>query len=223
MNNIPEFVKWADDDFVESAKKNVIKRYGVGGISSNIDVEDLKLKDLRELATVVAEIGYDNKLYDAVGYADKHKLEDKLNKEFDRRLGEDAVKIYNMLDKRFNKEKWGGEVRYHIMNLCNRKGYSEMSCLKNTVWIMNLMGKTMDADVALEMSEATRYTLYWSFNKQKNLPGEFTDSEEIFKIHNEARKKEIRTQDMFVDYCLNQEFDKAYELIKADIDKCMKR
>ena len=105
MNNIPEFVKWADDDFVESAKKNVIKRYGVGGISSNIDVEDLKLKDLRELATVVAEIGYDDKLYDAVEYAEKHKLEDKLNKEFNRRLGEDAVKIYNMLDKRFNKER----------------------------------------------------------------------------------------------------------------------
>lgn len=214
-----DFVKWEDDKIVMNAIENVIKRYGYKGINKSTDVESLLLYELRELATVIAELGYHGVLYDRIGYENRHILQEKLNKEFDRRLGEPATKIYNMIERRFNKEKWGGEVRYELMSLCNRKGYAEMECLKNTVWYMHLVGEEITVERAYELSKIMTSALYWDFTKRVDTEERFDASPEIFKIHNERRKKEIAAQDGFVNACLEQRFEDAYKFIDAQVKK----
>lgn len=218
-NTTGDFVKWEDDKIVMNAIENVIKRYGYEGINESIDLASLPLNELRELATVIAELGYHGVLYDRIGYETRHILQEKLNKEFDRRLGEQATKIYNMMDKRFNREKWGGEVRYELMNLCNRKGYGEMGCLKNTVWYMHLVGEEITVGCAYELSRIMTSTLYWEFTKRVDTEERFDASLEIFKIHNDRRKMEIAEQDGFVNACLEQRFEDAYKFIDAQVKK----
>ena len=216
MYEVPEFVKWVDDDLVAEAKKNVLNKYGVDGLNEKIDLEGLSIKELRELATVVAELGYDHDLYENIGYTEKHKLEVKLNKEFDRRLGEQATSVYNLLDKKFNTEKWGGEVRFHLMNLCIRKGYTEMGVLKNTVWYMHMVGKTVTVDMADDFRNIMCNKLYDKFGYERDIEGRFDESPEMFKIHNEARQKEIEAQDKFINYCLEQKFEEAFNMIEGE-------
>lgn len=221
MYETPEFVKWVDDDLVNEAKKNVLEKYTIQGINADINLEDLSLHELRELATFNAELGYDHDTYNSVGYNRRQALADKLNKEFNRRLGEQAVSVYNILDRKHNTEKWGGEVRYVLMNLCNRKGYTELSVLKNTVWYMHLVGKGLTADMANELMHIMNHTLYWKFGCEKGLEGRFDESPEMFEKFNEARKEEIKTQDKFIDYCLEQKFEEAYKLIEAEVYEVM--
>lgn len=219
MNNVPEFVKWIDDDYVAKATNNVIGRYGIHNINEKLDVENMPLHELRELATTMAEIGYNEELYNKVPYDTQKLIRDRLNKEFNRRLGEEASKIYEMLDKELNKEKWGGEERFKLMNLCNRKGYTEMGVLKNTVVLMHYMGEKMTIENMEVVAKMFKHSIFWEFGYTRNLEGSCTDSKEVFDIHNEARKKEIAAQDTFVDACLEQRFEEAYEMIKDDIEK----
>lgn len=152
MNNIPEFVKWAGEDVIADARARVIKKYGIEGLKTNIDMSILDLDELRDMATVVSEFGFDHELYENIPYEQQKILKDKLNVEFDRRMG-DTVQIYNIMDKKFNKEKWEGECRYRLLALHNRKGYSEMTALKNTVWFMKMRGKIIDISNAIELEQ----------------------------------------------------------------------
>ena len=55
------------------------------------------------MATVVSEFGYDHELYENIPYEQQKILKEKLNTEFNNRIGE-LLPIYNIMDKKFNKE-----------------------------------------------------------------------------------------------------------------------
>jgi len=220
MYEAPEFVKWADEDIIANARARVIKKYGIEGLKTNIDMSILDFEELRDMATVVSEFGFDHELYENIPYEQQKILKDKLNAEFDRRMG-DTVQIYNIMDKKFNKEKWEGECRYRLLALHNRKGYSEMEALKNTVWFMKMRGKTIDISSAFELEQVMTYGLFWEFgNEIKNV--RFDESPEKFEICNSGRKKEIKAQNEFVKYFFDGNIEEAYKMIEKDIEKIMK-
>jgi len=220
MNNIPEFVKWAGEDVIADARSRVIKKYGIEGLKTNIDMSILDFDELRDMATVVSEFGFDYELYENIPYEQQKILKDKLNAEFDRRMG-DTVQIYNIMDKKFNKEKWEGECRYRLLALHNRKGYSEMKALKNTVWFMKMRGKTIDIVNAFELDQVMTYGLFWEFgNEIRDV--QFDESPEKFEICNLGRKKEIKAQNDFVKYIFDGNIEESYKMIEKDIERIMK-
>ena len=220
MYEAPEFVRWAGEDIIADARARVIKKYGIEGLKTDIDMSVLGFDELRDLSTVVSEFGYDHELYENIPYEQQKILKDKLNAEFDRRMG-DTVQIYNIMDKKFNKEKWEGECRYRLLALHNRKGYSEMKALKNTVWFMTMIGRTITISNALELEQAMTHGLFWEFGNEIH-DIEFDKSPENFEICNEGRKKEIKTQNDFVQYVFDGNIEGAYKMIERDIEKIMK-
>lgn len=220
MNNIPEFVKWAGEDIIAGARARVIKKYGIDGLKTDINMSVLNFEELRDMATLVSEVGFDHELYENIPYEQQKILKDKLNAEFDRRMG-DTVQIYNIMDKKFNKEKWEGECRYRLLALHNRKGYSEMTALKNTVWFMKMRGKIIDVVSAFELEQVMTYGLFWEFgNEIRNV--QFDESPEKFEICNLGRKKEIEAQNDFVKYIFDGNIEEAYKMIERDIERIMK-
>lgn len=220
MNNIPEFVKWAGEDIISDARSRVIKKYGIEGLKTNIDMSILDFEELRDMATVVSEFGFDHELYESIPYEQQKIIKDKLNDEFDRRMGE-TVQIYNIMDKKFNKEKWEGECRYRLLALHNRKGYSEMTALKNTVWFMKMKGKTIDIASAFELEQVMTYRLFWEFGNEIS-DVQFDENPEKFEICNLGRKKEIKAQNDFVKYIFDGNIEEAYKMIERDIERIMK-
>lgn len=216
MYEAPEFVKWAGEDVIADARARVIKKYGIEGLKTNIDMSILDFDELRDMATVVSEFGFDYELYEKIPYEQQKILKDKLNAEFDRRIGE-TVQIYNIMDKKFNKEKWEGECRYRLLALHNRKGYSEMTALKNTVWFVKMIGRTITISNALELQVMT-YGLFWEFGNEIH-DIEFDKSPENFEICNNGRKKEIKAQNDFVQYVFDGNIEAAYSMIESDIRK----
>lgn len=220
MYKAPEFVKWADEDIIADARARVIKKYGIEGLKMDINMSVLNFEELRDMATVVSEFGFDDELYENIPYEQQKILKDKLNTEFDRRMG-DTVQIYNIMDKKFNKEKWEGECRYRLLALHNRKGYSEMKALKNTVWFMKMRGKTIDIVNAFELDQVMTYGLFWEFgNEIRDV--QFDESPEKFEICNLGRKKEIKTQNDFVKYIFDGNIEESYKMIEKDIERIMK-
>lgn len=217
MNNIPEFVKWAGEDIIADARARIIEKYGIEGLKTDIDMSVLDFDELRDMATVVSEFGYDHELYENIPYEQQTILKEKLNTEFNNRIGE-LLTIYNIMDKKFNKEKWEGECRYRLLALHNRKGYSEMEALKNTVWFMKMTGKTIDISNALELEQVMTHGLYWEFGNE--IHGiEFDKNPENFEICNEGRKREIKAQNDFVRYVFDGNIEAAYSMIENDIRK----
>lgn len=222
MHALPEFVKWADEEIIADAKTRVITKYGIEGLQKDIDMSVLSFDELRDMATVVSEIGFDHdyKLYENIPYEQQSILQKKLNTEFDKRIGE-SLPIYNMMDKKFNTEKWGGECRYRLLALHNRKGYSEMESLKNTVWFMNMIGRTIDVSSALELEQVMTHGLFWEFgNEVRDV--EFDKSPENFEICNEGRKKEIKAQNDFVKYVFDGNIEAAFNMIEKQIQELLK-
>lgn len=220
MYKTPEFVKWTDEDIIADARARVIKKYGIDGLKTEINMSILDFEELRDMATVISEFGFDHELYESIPYEQQKNIKDKLNAEFDRRMGE-TIQIYNIMDKKFNKEKWDGECRYRLLALHNRKGYSEMTALKNTVWFMKMRGKIIDIASAFELEQVMTYGLFWEFgNEIRDV--QFDESPEKFKICNLGRKKEIKAQNDFVKYIFNGNIEEAYKMIEKDIEKIMK-
>lgn len=219
MSNMFEFVKWIEN-IIADARARVIKKYGIEGLKTNIDMSMLDFDELRDMATVVSEFEFDYELYNKIPYEHRKILKDKLNAEFDRRIGE-TVQIYNIMDKKFNKEKWNGECRYRLLALHNRKGYSEMTALKNTVWFMKMRGKIIDISNAIELERVMTYGLFWEFgNEVRDI--QFDKSPKQFEIYNLGRKKEIKAQNDFVKCIFDRNIDDAYKMIEKDIEKIMK-
>lgn len=220
MYEAPEFVRWAGEDIIADARARVIKKYGIEGLKTDIDMSVLGFDELRDLSTVVSEFGYDHELYENIPYEQQKILKEKLNTEFNNRIGE-LLPIYNIMDKKFNKEKWGGECRYTLLALHNRKGYGEMESLKNTVWFMTMIGRTITISNALELEQAMTHGLFWEFGNEIH-DIEFDKSPENFEICNEGRKKEIKAQNDFVQYVFDGNIEGAYKMIEKDIEKIMK-
>ena len=215
MYEAPEFVKWAEKDIIADAITRVIEKYGIEGLQKDIDMSVLSFDELRDMATVVSEIGFDHELYENIPYEQRKILIEKLNIEFDKRIGE-PLQIYNMMDKKFNKEKWEGECRYRLLALHNRKGYSEMTALKNTIWFMKMEGRTIDISSAFELEQVMTYGLFWEFgNEVKDV--QFDESPENFEICNMGRKKEIKAQNDYVKFVFEGNIDAAYKMIEKDI------
>lgn len=215
---LPDFVVWADEPIIKTAMGNILTEYGIDGLTSQkIVCKDMPLANLRELATVVSEIGYNKDLYEQIDSESQRWLKNELNAEFDRRIS-GILGIYNMLDKKHNTEKWGGEERYKLLALHNRKGYSEMSVLKNSVWLSQLIGKTVTVTLVEEINKAVTSTVYWEFGYE-NRDLQFDESEENFKICNAARLREINAQNEFVNLVCTGKLDDAYRMIKEQIQK----
>ena len=68
MYEIPEFVKWAGKDIIADAITRVIEKYGIEGLQKDIDMSVLSFDELRDMATVVSEIGFDHELYENIPY-----------------------------------------------------------------------------------------------------------------------------------------------------------
>lgn len=181
----------------------------------------LSFDELRDMAIVVSELAYDEELYESIPYDQQRIIRDKLNREFDRRIGE-SLQIYNMMDKKFNKEKWNGDCRYHLLTLHNRKGYGEMTALKNTIWFMKMKGQTIDISTAFELEQVMTNGLFWEFDNEVHGVS-FDESSEKFAVYNEGRNKEIKTQNDFVQYVFDDNFENAYKMIQKQVDKIMNR
>lgn len=215
MNSLPSFVKWADEDIIAKAKAEMLPRMEEW---TNPDVDFTNgwtFDEIRNLATVVSEIGYDEKLYKKLPYEQRNSLEKKLCDVFDVMLKE-LLPIYNLLDEKLNREKWSGDQRYKLLALHNRKGYTEMSVLKNAVWFAQLEGKVIDIESAKELNSIMSSTLYWEFgNEYKGYDWE--ESPAKFKKANECRKREIQAQNDFVYHVLVGNIQDAYNMIKNQI------
>lgn len=221
MNNIPKFFKWAGEDIIADARARVIKKYGIEGLKTDIDMSVLDFDELRDMATVVSKFGYDHELYENIPYEQQKILEQKLNIEFNNRIGE-LLPIYNIMDKKFNKEKWEGECRYRLLALHNHKGYGEMESLKNTVWFMKMIGKTIDISNALELEQVMTYGLFWEFGHE--IHGiEFDQIPENFEICNEGRKREIKAQNDFVQFVFDGNIESAYSMIENDVERLLRK
>lgn len=214
------WVKWADEDLIAEAVSRVLRKYGIDGINSGMpaDLSKVEYEDLRDLATFMAEIGYDHDLYNAIPYETQKIWKDLLNAEFDRRLG-DAVEIYNLLDGTLNKEQWSGNIRFHLLSRSINKGYSEMGVLKNVVWYMQLVGKPVDVFIAQDLRCIMSHTLFWEFGNKADSSVDFQRSPEEFQICNECRKKEIKAQDEFVKAALEHRWKDAFEFIKEETNR----
>lgn len=215
--SVPSFVKWADEDIIRKAKEDMLPRMEEW---RNPDVDfktDWSFEDIRKLATVASEIGYDKCLYEQLSYDERKSLDSRLNAVFDCYLG-DLLPIYNALDKNLNKEKWCGDQRYLLLALHNRKGYSEMGVLKNVIWFSSLKGKEITIELAEELTQVMRNKLYWEFGHEYK-GYDWEESPEKFAIANECRKNEIQAQNDFVYHVLMGEISEAYKMIEKQIKK----
>ena len=108
--------------------RNLYERYGEDyGYSDKLNFAKMSINELRGFVTVFNQLDYENSIARqayrtlsngeefAYNYAKKKVIQDKLNKEFDRRYSDDIVMLYKFLDKEIIKnEKWTGERRYAI-------------------------------------------------------------------------------------------------------------
>lgn len=221
MSSVPSFVKWADEDIIRRAKADMFPRMEEWR-NPEVDFKiSWSFEDIRKLATVVSEIGYDKYLYKQLSYEERKSLDAKLNALFDSYLG-DLLPVYNMLDKKLNKEKWTGDQRYRLLALHNRKGYAEMGVLKNVIWFSTLTGKEITIELAEELAQVMTNRLYWEFGYEYK-GSDWDESLEQFAVANECRKKEIQVQNDFVYHVLVGDISEAYKMIEGQIEKQIKK
>jgi hypothetical protein len=125
-----------------------------------------------------------------------------------------------MLDKRFNREKWTGEVRYVLLSLHNRKGYTEMSVLKSAIWLNSLMDRLVSIPIVEELNHILASLLFWEFGNEVS-DIDFTESKENFEICNNGRKKELIAQNDFIDAVCENRWSTAYKMIENQINDVM--
>ena len=216
MNEMPSFVKWADEDIIKTANEEMIPRMSEWRNGSFDLIQNYNFEEIRSLATVMSVIVFNYDLYVKISFEQK-SIEDRLNAAFYYFLG-DLLPVYNLLDTKFIKEKWNGDQRYSLLALHSKKGHSEMSVLKNVVWISKLIGSPISLESAEELNAIMSCTLFCAFEYEYNGFDPF-ESPEKFEIVNECRKKEIEAQNLFVYYVLNKQTDKAYEMIEEHIKR----
>ena len=110
--------------------KKIYESYGEDYLySENLSFRNMSMDDLRRYVTVFNQLDYDSSdarqtfrvisggkdfVYD---YDKKTAIQDKLNKEFDKRYNDDIVTLYKFIDQKVLKnEKWLGERRYIVFD-----------------------------------------------------------------------------------------------------------
>lgn len=150
---------------------------------------EMTINEIRKYVTFFVDLGYQSLV--KMPYEDKRKIIEKMNKEWDRRAGDDFTKIYNHLDKIKNTEKWNGEERYKFFSY-SHKGLSEFAVLKQAKAILNfLYEKGIDVDDALALFQLSGKFFYW----------DMTNEQEDCHYMDSINK---RCQDEFVNYVLNE-------------------
>lgn len=134
-------------------------------------LSEMSLEELRKYATFFANFHYVTdlnkafKLSDYISFEQERALRDELNEEFNRRVGNDFVSIYDFFDKRNNKEKWTGEIRYQLL-VYSGKPQQELGQATMTKNLLEV-GKqlNLNASQILELLEISHSYPYFSDTK----------------------------------------------------------
>lgn len=150
----------------------------------------MNIKEIREYVTLFNVRNQYPAIAQELTGQDISQIVQDLNKEWDRRVGEDFVTIYNYLDKKKNTEKWNGEMRYQLFSYLF-KVYSEFAIMKQTKAILNYLKESnLFLEQFLKIAELLDYFWFWDM---ANTEGE--------NYENTANKV---CQDEFVDYVLGE-------------------
>lgn len=131
---------------------------------------EMSLEELRSYVTMFNDIGY-SKLIPVkpnLSYEEKSKIQDLLNAEFDKRVGSDFVKIYNLYDKDLNApEKWGGDIRYKLLSYkMTGHSYTEMSNFLTTYKVLWFAKeRNIKIDDIIDLFNTISKICYWELSK----------------------------------------------------------
>ena len=153
--------------------KYVLKRYkefGENFWKPEKQFSDMSLDELRCYVTMFNYLDFSSSMPVKVEYPykEKEKIRDNLNKEFDRRVGSDFIRLYNLYDSKLNKpEKWTGEIRYKIFSYRQTgHSYTEWS---NFIMAYKLLWfareRNIKIDDIVEMFELFSRACYWDLDK----------------------------------------------------------
>jgi len=199
---------WYDDKVITEIYKERVELYGRTRecVLPEKELSKMTLKELRKYVTFFIELDYDSYhgeysgLYKIISYGEKKDITEKLNKEFNKRAGDEFVKLYDYLDKIHNREKWDVEQRFHLMTLTNRKGFTPLQICKGILEILKV--KKLNVDNIIKMLELSRSLLSGDFGFETCSYNIDDSREEGQKLLNERRKAEIDAQNSFIDRIL---------------------
>ncbi|AXF52275.1 MAG: hypothetical protein [Caudoviricetes sp.] len=222
------FVKWEDEIISERIMRKNLDPLMILSMPKEKFITRKNYNLIRDIVTMLDYASYHfNYLNDKQKhwYESRNLIERKLNKIFDY-LMSNSLRVYDAFDEMFNKEKkYAGERRFNLLNRTNRKGWREISVLKQTCWYLYYINNLSNHDQILfndptELKRIFTSPLSGSFrNEELEISDELYDeSPEIFKEFNRKRKKIIETQDKFVDLMVfENNFNAAYKMIKDEI------
>ena len=159
-----------------NVKKYVLKRYKAyekDFCKPEKPFAEMSLDELRSYVTMFTKLRYSSYIPVEVtlSYGEEREIKESLNKEFDRRVGEDFLKLYNLYDNKLNKpEKWTGEIRYALLSY-NMSGhsYTEMSNFYTAyklLWFAKERG--IKVDDIVEMFTTFSRACYWNLDDDSN-------------------------------------------------------
>lgn len=199
-------MKWYDETIVEKIIDDRIRKYGVIETCTRPEkpLSEMTVKELRKYVTFFCEKGFCDGLFNPLNSEEENKIQVDLNEEFNRRCGEEFISFYNIIDKECNKEKWGGERRYTLLTLTNRKGYRELQSAKGAVELLKIKQNfnILTAELINAIFSIIKNPPYWGFGLERGLYDLDIDNPANEPKLNGMRKNEINAQDNFVESIL---------------------
>ncbi len=135
------------------------------------DLSKISFDELRDIATVVCDLV--NLPYDI-----RKSIIDSLNKEFDKRLDADILKVYKVMLSTFNKEDYRNENRFTLLSLKNNKNYDAIAPLINAVRYVYYFKAEITADLAVKLRDI--FTIQCSGRFYGENVKEVTEAENLF-------------------------------------------
>jgi hypothetical protein len=174
------------DEYSNKAIDDRILKFGLNKeiFYPEVPLNNMSIDQLRWYVTFIANYEFDHIFSNIIKYEEKKKLINDLNEEFNRRFSY-IFPIYEIMDKRYCKEKWNGEERYKILSY-TFKGHDEMRAFRHTVKVYNkLKNLNIPIEFGVEIFTLFNENLY----EYRNVPDD--------------QQKNIDEQNEMVDLFLN--------------------
>lgn len=220
MLKLPELVRWSDEAITLEATMRITAKHKIEEFVMDLNMPALNFDELRDLATVISRLTYSQELCKRIPYEKRQIIVNKLNTEFDRRLGEEVAQVYNIIYNKFDKGYYyirDNRHRIQLLALHGQKGRMSMMVLKNTVWFMKMKETPIDILSALELEQVMTFKLWQEFSYENSQDVQSDEGQE----DNIRRRMWIEAQNDFVKYVFAGNIDEAYKMIEEDIKKRM--
>lgn len=170
-------------------------------------------KDFCLACNVLGHYGYlPKRKTENLTYREKRNLVDIANKIAREKVGETFSFIFDIIVKRSNQELWGGDEFYKLFAY-DIPPYYVMSCVKATIYIMDMMKNPKDITTTLKICSMVNYPPYWELYEANIMDKNFIRQNQIRENECEGWRK--------IASCLyNQKFEEAHRFIsKCDETK----